>query len=228
MKYWILYSLAAIAIGYLLVGWVAYMLFWPVKTLEVKNYDPAHPIPVDAEVYYPGENLSYQLDYCKYFDGRATVHRTLVDGQIVQLQDTMGGLPLGCRVITVKTAIIPETITPGRYYLDVVVEYELNPLRTERVHYQTDYFTVAERPEPLPVQAMEKDGEVIYVPVYPASTSSPETTVPDVNVNIENHPDNDVRITPSPAAPVEPEPEEDEPEATINLPIRLIPNLLPL
>lgn len=142
MKYWIHFSLACLGTAYLVIIAVAFFLFWPVKTLVVNNFSDANPIKITTPIVHPGDPLGYQLDYCKYTDSPNTVHRTLIDGQVITLTDTPGRLPTGCHIVTVQTAIVPETINPGSYYLDVVVEYKINILRSEYIHYHTTYFEV--------------------------------------------------------------------------------------
>lgn len=147
----LLLALAAVIACYFIAGVIAVALFWPVKTLEIKNYSPDAPITIQNKDVRPGDRLIYELDYCKYSDGPVTVHRTLIDGQVVTLTDTQGQLPLGCHSSTIATAVVPETINPGKYYLDVTVEYKINVIRTQYVHYHTDYFVVIGKPR-VPLQ----------------------------------------------------------------------------
>lgn len=142
MKYWMGFSIACLATAYAVMAVVAYSLFWPVPTLVINNFSQEKPIPVKDSIVHPGDRLEYTLDYCKYTDAPSNVHRTMIDGQIITLTDTVGQLPTGCHVVTVKTAIVPTTINPGKYYLDVTVSYRVSILRTVYIHYHTTYFTV--------------------------------------------------------------------------------------
>ena len=141
-KHFLSVALALMLMVLLSIFYVAYALFWPVKTLEIKNFSYGHPIAVSTPVVHPGDVLKYTLEYCKYRDTSAIVHRTLLDGQIIILVDKPGNLPLGCNTTEVDTTVIPDTINPGRYYLDVSVDYQVNFLRVQRTHYYTDYFQV--------------------------------------------------------------------------------------
>lgn len=129
-----------LAFGFLL--WIDYSLFWPIKTIEIQNYSDTNPIPILNEVVRPGESLQYELDYCKYTSVTGVIHRSFIDGQIITLQDSFGKLPTGCHKTILKTAVVPETINPGRYYLDVTADYPVNILRTVSIHYRTAYFVV--------------------------------------------------------------------------------------
>ncbi len=142
MKYWMWFSIVCLATAYAVMAVIAYSLFWPVQTLVINNFSQEKPIQITNTVVNPGDRLEYQLDYCKYTDAPSTVHRTMIDGQIITLTDTQGQLPAGCHVVTVKTAIVPTTINPGKYYLDVTVSYRVSLLRTVYIHYHTTYFTV--------------------------------------------------------------------------------------
>lgn len=146
MKHAITWVLAAnLILGVGLLGWVNYSLFWPVQTLVINNYSEKNPVPVITTEIEPGQALEYILDYCKYSTQPSVVHRNFIDGQIISLQDGEGKLPLGCHKTIVKTAIVPTTINPGKYYLDVRIDYEINKLRTIETHYHTTYFTVVKK-----------------------------------------------------------------------------------
>lgn len=142
MRYWIHFSIACLVTAYIVIGYIAFSLFWPVKTLTITNYEDNNPIKVATTTVERGQKLEYGLSYCKYTNLVSTVRRTLIDGQTITLTPTQGAFPLGCRTQLVTTTVIPDTINPGRYYLDVIVEYQINPFRTEYIHYKTEYFDV--------------------------------------------------------------------------------------
>lgn len=123
--------------------YVIYCVFVPVKTLVINNFSYTSPIYVKTPVLHPGDVLKYDLDYCKYTDVLPVSRRKLVDGQQIGLTGTGKGAGLlrGCHVIE-RDVTIPETINPGRYYLDVEVDYQVNMFHTERVYYYTQYFQV--------------------------------------------------------------------------------------
>jgi hypothetical protein len=125
-----------------LLMWVNYSLFWPVKTMVINNYSIPGMVATTALTFKRGEPISYKLDYCKYTTIPAIVTRTLIDGQIITLSNTNGYLPTGCHTTIVETSVIPDSIGPGTYYLDMVLRYPINPFRTEVVHYRTNEFEV--------------------------------------------------------------------------------------
>lgn len=132
----------AILLSLSLLLWVNYALYWPVRTLEISNLSPDMEVQTDALTYKFNQTVGYKLDYCKYTTAPVSVKRTLVDGQIISLSNSTGYLPGGCHSTLVETAEIPDTINPGKYYLDVEVTYHINIFRDETVHYHTNYFQV--------------------------------------------------------------------------------------
>lgn len=183
-----------VLLGVLATGWfvllcIIWLMFGPVKVMTVNTPEP---IPVENKVVLPGERLEYYLDYCKYTPARATVYRALVDGQVITLQPTLGGLPEGCHKTLISTTVIPQTLNPGEYYLDVYLEYPVNFIRKESVHYRTEYFRVGELPRSdQEIEIIEREGQTIYVP-YPVHSDEEEGLPPDpapkpAVINIENN-----------------------------------------
>jgi hypothetical protein len=125
-----------------LLVWINVQLFWPVKTLEISNYTSPGMVATTLDTFEIGKPIAYKLSYCKYTTIPAIVTRTLIDGQIITLSNTNGYLPTGCHTTIVETSIIPDSLAPGQYYLDMVLRYPINPFRTEVVHYRTNEFQV--------------------------------------------------------------------------------------
>lgn len=126
-----------------------FWLLWPYyKTITINNFSIDKPIHVETPVVHPGDVLKYTLDYCKSIDATPHVYRTMVDGQKIPLTNNSGNLPLGCNTTTLTNTIVPDTVNPGKYYLDVVIEYRVNPIRTIRTHYFTEYFQVVDEDMP--------------------------------------------------------------------------------
>jgi hypothetical protein len=149
IAYWLCMAVLVLLGAVLLV--INIWLFWPYQTLDIIGYSDGAPLPVVNSVVHPGEAIKYELNYCKYTDKPSVVRRTMIDGQVITLVDSPGRLPTGCHKATVKTAIVPETINPGNYYLDVSVDYKVNPIRTQTIHYRTQYFQVTDLSGNLPI-----------------------------------------------------------------------------
>jgi hypothetical protein len=138
------FGLFGLLIAYIALGLVSFWLFYPYRTMEIHNFSAANPntIIVSAPSFKLGQPISYVLDYCKYTDVSPVVSRVLVDGQQISLTNPYGYLATGCHKDLVQTAIIPDTINPGTYYLDMTLRYTVNPIRTITIHYVTNSFQV--------------------------------------------------------------------------------------
>lgn len=150
MKHAIFYWLAfgVLILFGIILGVINFWLFWPYQTLQIIGYSDETPIAVSNPVLHPGDAIKYELNYCKYTDIPSTVRRTMIDGQVITLVATQGRLPSGCHKTEVSTGIVPDTINPGHYYLDVLIDYQVNPIRTETIHYRTQYFQVIRNSRP--------------------------------------------------------------------------------
>lgn len=129
--------LLVIPLGF--IALVVWTLIGPVRTLEprVAAYRVTTPtVPA-------GGTLIYQVDACKYTAAPALVFRQLVraDGQITSLGATYTNLPVGCQR-SLSTLALPETIAPGRYYLAISLDYQVNGFRNITVTTRTEAFTV--------------------------------------------------------------------------------------
>ena len=111
------------------IGYLAYLLIYPFRTLDVSN---AYAINTPKA----GETLLYKVEYCKYTKAPATVFRTLhtVDETaIIPFQSVSTITVTGCNVVSVPLQLY-STVPPGEYYLFVDVVFSINAIRD--IHYQ--------------------------------------------------------------------------------------------
>lgn len=164
--HYLLYAMLLCLLGvFCCVLTFAFWLFWPYyKTIEIENFSLDKPVHIETPVVHPGDVLRYNLSYCKYIDATPHVYRTLVDGQKIPLTNDSGNLPIGCYSTPVTTTVIPETVNPGRYYLDVVIEYKVNPIRSIRTHYFTEYFQVVDENIPSTSKPPRNSGKDTDIP----------------------------------------------------------------
>jgi hypothetical protein len=110
--------------------------------------DPApaviHEITIQTPVVETGHLFRYTVDACKNTHHHATIKRTFIDGLIWATPPVNGGhiLP-GCGSISLAMEI-PNGLPPGDYLLEVILEYEVNPVATREVVYTVGPFTVIE------------------------------------------------------------------------------------
>lgn len=145
MKHLLIPCIILVFLAFFGVLYAFWCIFVPVKTLVINNFSYTAPIHVETPTLHAGDLLKYKLDYCKYTDAPATGRRLLVDGQQIPLTNPKVSSPLlkGCHIIE-REVPIPNTVNPGRYYLDVEIDYDVNPVHIERVYYYTEYFQVVE------------------------------------------------------------------------------------
>lgn len=143
MKHLLIPAIVLVLLAFLGALYVFWCIFIPVKTLVINNFSYTAPIHVETPTLHAGDVLKYKLDYCKYTDAPAVGRRLLVDGQQIPLTNPKISSPLlkGCHIIE-RDVPIPDTVNPGRYYLDVEIDYYMNPVRIERVYYYTEYFQI--------------------------------------------------------------------------------------
>lgn len=117
---------------------LAYWMFWPITILEVQETHILNP----DKIVKRGDYLRYSIKYKKHFDIVGDVTRTLVNDRTVALvysDSSKKKLSICEQEIDV---LIPPNMWPGKYKLKVDVRYDVNPLRTIRVQYQTDWFEI--------------------------------------------------------------------------------------
>ena len=138
-------ALTAVFLTLAIVGYLLYLLIWPVRVLEVQR-DPA---PVISSPIYAGATLVYLLDYCKYQDLPEIVSRELVRldadqrevRSLILLPMSMQRLPVGCHAIEIEQAL-PAGMTPGRYTLRSTRLFVVSALQVVYSRTETESFLV--------------------------------------------------------------------------------------
>lgn len=150
--------LVFMAAGSMVCFVLLYWMLWPYPLpLVVKNYSFTTPLHVETPTVHAGDVLAFDFDYCKNVDVPGKVYRTFIDGQTVGMVPKDGNLPVGCNNTVSRGTVIPDTIEPGRYFLVVEVDYQVNPIRTIAVKYATEYFQVV--PVDIPSTSSPPPGE---------------------------------------------------------------------
>ncbi|OPZ94158.1 MAG: hypothetical protein BWY74_00776 [Firmicutes bacterium ADurb.Bin419] len=128
-----------VGLGIILMLWVAYLLFWPVKTLVVYNA----PLPiVGSTTLKGGEMVTYHYDYCKYYNTPLSIEKDFVDGIIFKTDPIYyATLEKGCHKQDVSVKI-PETLPTGIYKIRINLQVRVNQLRIDNVVIETQEFSV--------------------------------------------------------------------------------------
>lgn len=140
-KYDTTHILMGISFGIIVLIWFILMFwaFFPYKTSIQKQ-----PYEVSPKVVVQGELLTYEMDYCKYTDVIPTVERQFIDGIIYALPPGNAQLKSGCNTV-MNTIQIPNALPPGHYYLQAIVSFKVNPIRTISNTYITEKFEVIKK-----------------------------------------------------------------------------------
>jgi hypothetical protein len=128
-------------IGTILIG-IGFLVFliwtiYPYKTVEYKN-DRFKVINKEVE---RGGLLLYDVDACKYSDIKPEVDAIFVDSIKYLSAERFAALATGCRITRVERRV-PISLPPGRYHLEIIVRYKMNPIRTIIKTAETEEFEV--------------------------------------------------------------------------------------
>lgn len=140
VKHMIATVFASVAIMFMIVCLllVSFWLFYPYKTIETTPEQ--FPIVGDINLKQ-GSDLTYSYSYQKYTDAPVTIERRFVDGLIFLSSNETVITEKGTGNVRVRIHI-PETLPPGKYYLEIVAKYEVNPIRTITITKRTKCFIV--------------------------------------------------------------------------------------
>lgn len=117
---------------------MVYWSFWPYKTI-VQSPKPFNLVGNDYADQ--GGTISYEYDYCKFTDVKATVSKQFVDGLIFQSEDVSTVLEEGCGHVH-REIKIPKTLPAGKYKLKITATYKVNPIRSIIIDNETEWFYV--------------------------------------------------------------------------------------
>jgi len=140
----ILYRLSVVALTIMYIA-LAIWLYWslaPYKTITYLN-DPFPVTPGEPLTIKQGEELTYNLHYCKYTDDMPIeLHKEFVDGIIYEAADQKALITgQGCGEIDVPV-LIPVNLPPGEYRLRITVIYKVNPIRKITKVSETQEFII--------------------------------------------------------------------------------------
>ena len=124
-------------------GFILTVIFWciyPYNPLEIKQ--PLEILNEDKTVQV-GEQLFYQVEFTKNTDKLPIINNHLVDEVVYALAPITPVNTSGEHNQVVSHITIP-TIPAGNYYLRTSTCYEMNPIRTVCVVYESENFNILE------------------------------------------------------------------------------------
>jgi hypothetical protein len=83
-----------------------------------------------------------ELKYSKHANIRARITRQLEDGIVIPYQEISSNLPVGKNLSTSYVFHVPKNACSGRYRLQMVYNYQVNPLRVISIPVCSNFFDV--------------------------------------------------------------------------------------
>lgn len=131
-------TLAWITLGtcYFIIGLIVYWSVYPYNPLTFKK-----PFEIKNMVVKQGGYLEYISDYCKNLELPSVISRSFINGIVYTTPSAITDRKSGCNQLTIGVHV-PDELPPGKYHLEVVYRYEVNPIRTITVKNVSDEFYV--------------------------------------------------------------------------------------
>lgn len=118
------------------------IMIYPYQLFDIRI--PAH---TDRPQYTHGESIQYQGSVCKLMEAQGVVTRFLRNvntGVVTRMNAVKTTLSPGCIEYVVDTQyIIPETVLPGKYVVDIHYTYDINFLRSVSGMQETNIFEIS-------------------------------------------------------------------------------------
>ena len=129
-------AITIVAIGQIFLIQYLILSFYPFKTLTVES-----PLKVLTPKVKAGDDMIYQVKYCRYTKVSAKVTRTLIGS------DTIPTIPLnsiskpGCGTAVVHMNT-PSSANPGIYHMEASADFQVNPYQIRTTNYESDNFEI--------------------------------------------------------------------------------------
>lgn len=127
----------------------AYLSFYPFDWL--KYYNEPFPVLNENKTVRAGEFLIYEIEYCRWNDKQATFSKDILgidNANGITLPTFRSSFGAICakeeapQKVVINSTHIPLHLPEGEYYMRMLVEQPLNPLRTESLTVETEPFKV--------------------------------------------------------------------------------------
>ena len=118
-------SMAVIGVAIMAVLWIGYLLFDPVKILDVEV-----PLPVSPTEVKAGDIVNVNFDYCKYEDYDSHIKVDFIGDYVIPTLSTTRSFELGCHTENLAISI-PAGSPEGVYNIRLEIDYYVNVLRRE-------------------------------------------------------------------------------------------------
>lgn len=132
-----LFSMATLMAAMAMIAYVVFYLVWPFKGLVINK----KPAIVHTKEVVAGDELIYELDFCRYSDKHAEVTRQFIDGVVYTMPPIQAIAKEGCGVQDYAVTV-PSTLNGGEYKLRVMVVIHINKLREVQTIIETEPFRI--------------------------------------------------------------------------------------
>ena len=134
-----IFSMLAIIIAIFTAGVFIWWTTIPTKTLIIKN----NPVPVEKAKIKAEDVQIIDIDYCKNSDIKGAVDWSLVsDKQIILLPPYTDTTMKGCSNNLRAPVLLPPIKFSDTYHFHYVVTYQVNPVKTETVIFNSKPFQI--------------------------------------------------------------------------------------
>ena len=121
---------------------IGFWLLYPYKPLVFTS-----PVTLDKKEYHTGDRLTYTFSYCKSNATTGMVYRAIINGTVTNFTPMVSDLPTGCHTFSRSDIIIPEFLDQDFYHLKTTGIYQVNPIRTVEVRWESKPFLVKQKNE---------------------------------------------------------------------------------
>lgn len=129
------------------IGVVTFFRVYPFEPLVFN--EERFPVLNANKTVYPGDELEYEIDYCKFTHRPGRVNYQIVNSIIyLSSEERVGNVEPGCRKV-ISRFVIPEINSEGEYNLTQIVEYEYPFNRIISVTGATEKFMILKKPEEI-------------------------------------------------------------------------------
>lgn len=119
-----------------------YLVFFPPQNTKINKV----PVTVMPNTVYPGQFITFNLDYCKKYDAPSFITVAFVDTYLLPTFSTVRNFPTGCNVAHPQIQI-PYTMKPGVFHMLISLEYKKTFYNVEHHEFDSENFTVLEATE---------------------------------------------------------------------------------
>ena len=148
LHWFIIHNMILITVGSAILLYLAFfdggkpieVLNNPVQTVEATPDKDGNFIP--KKVFYTGEMLAYEFDYCKSRNVPAKMYGSYIDTVKIDMPVVELKSPVGCGEKISSYYKVPKILPSGVYHFEVELVYQVNPIREVRVKYRTVEFNI--------------------------------------------------------------------------------------